>query len=143
MTTQQTPPPAAHIEAATRLAEALLDDLPPAAIAQRAASGIVLARHQRMTADDLVRALRAVIVMAALAEPPAAPKATPPMFNSNSGADRPLVMPFGKYKDMPMADVPAEYLEWLLSQENLKPSLARYFQKELDRRGVAGLKGGL
>lgn len=35
----------------------------------------------------------------------------------------PQVMPFGKYKDLPIRDLPTEYVHWLITEMNKKPSV--------------------
>jgi uncharacterized protein (DUF3820 family) len=44
-------------------------------------------------------------------------------------------MPFGKYKGARLADIPSDYLEWLISTAaNLRPPLRRAIVMELERR---------
>jgi uncharacterized protein (DUF3820 family) len=43
-------------------------------------------------------------------------------------------MPFGKFKDYPLAEIPDDYLEWLLSCEWLRDPLRSKVEQELDAR---------
>src|SRR5262245_49463908 len=43
-------------------------------------------------------------------------------------------MPFGKYKDMPLMDVPSDYLDWCLTLPNLDHRLRLRIQEELADR---------
>ncbi len=44
-------------------------------------------------------------------------------------------MPFGKYKGARLADIPSDYLEWLISTAaNLRPPLRRAIATELESR---------
>jgi DNA polymerase III epsilon subunit-like protein len=43
-----------------------------------------------------------------------------------------LTMPFGKFKDKPVADIPMDYRRWLLSAGNLDKDL-RYTLEQLER----------
>jgi Putative quorum-sensing-regulated virulence factor len=43
-------------------------------------------------------------------------------------------MPFGKFKDTPLAEIPDDYLEWLLSCEWLRDPLRSKVEAELDAR---------
>jgi uncharacterized protein (DUF3820 family) len=45
-----------------------------------------------------------------------------------------MLMPFGKYKDQPLAKLPNFYLRWLLNQSWLKPAIADALLDEYDRR---------
>lgn len=52
------------------------------------------------------------------------------------------VMPFGKHKDLPFADMEEQYLEWLVTNMADKPDIKRSAQIELDfRRGTIGDEG--
>lgn len=42
----------------------------------------------------------------------------------------PTVMPFGKHKGLPIADVPADYKQWLLSKPDVDPYLVRALRGE-------------
>ncbi len=49
---------------------------------------------------------------------------------------RPIeVMPFGKHKGSPIADLPHAYLEWVLENLKLRGSLLRALESEYERRG--------
>jgi uncharacterized protein (DUF3820 family) len=50
--------------------------------------------------------------------------------------DKPLAIPFGKYRDQPLGMVPRGYLLWLLDGDNLSGSLRVAVVDELRRRGV-------
>jgi uncharacterized protein (DUF3820 family) len=41
-------------------------------------------------------------------------------------------MQFGKYKDVPLANVPAEYLIWLYENSKLYGGIKRYIEENLD-----------
>lgn len=51
----------------------------------------------------------------------------------------PMLMPFGKHKGEPVEDLPTDYIEWLLAECVLHPSL----QKELEAQLVARQGGGI
>lgn len=42
------------------------------------------------------------------------------------------VMPYGKYKGKQMADVPAEYLQWLFDNGKCSPDVKRYIENNID-----------
>jgi hypothetical protein len=46
------------------------------------------------------------------------------------------VMPFGKYKDKPLAEVPSPYLSWLLRECKLSSGLRAAVADELSRRSI-------
>ena len=51
-------------------------------------------------------------------------------------ARRPLEkMPFGKHAGVPIADLPHDYLEWILENLKLRGSLLRALETEYERRG--------
>ncbi len=39
---------------------------------------------------------------------------------------REFIMPFGKYRDRPLSEVPLDYQRWLLAQPNIKGYLRAY-----------------
>ena len=41
-------------------------------------------------------------------------------------------IPFGKYKDLPMQDVPSSYLKWLYNQGCTNVSVANYIHNSMD-----------
>jgi Putative quorum-sensing-regulated virulence factor len=43
-------------------------------------------------------------------------------------------MPFGKFKDLPLAEIPSDYLEFLLSCDWLRHPLRSRIEEELDAR---------
>ena len=43
-------------------------------------------------------------------------------------------MPFGKYKGVELSHLPDDYLDWLLSLDDLRPLLAQALQAEAKRR---------
>lgn len=43
-------------------------------------------------------------------------------------------LPFGKYKNHLIQDVPTDYLKWLLGQGRLKSGLKRFIASELEKR---------
>jgi len=46
-----------------------------------------------------------------------------------------VIMPFGKYKGRPLADVSSDYLAWVLAKcRNADPALLRAVRAELNRR---------
>ena len=45
-------------------------------------------------------------------------------------------MPFGKYRDEPIRELPDDYLDWILQNVELKGSLLRALENEYERRGV-------
>jgi hypothetical protein len=45
-------------------------------------------------------------------------------------------MPFGKYRSWPLADLPDEYVAWLLSLNDLREPLASAIRAEAHRRQV-------
>jgi hypothetical protein len=52
-------------------------------------------------------------------------------------------MPWGKFRDRPVAEVPASYLLWCLEKcENLPPRLETAIRGELGRRFASGPTGG-
>lgn len=47
------------------------------------------------------------------------------------------LMPWGKYRDWPLSDVPASYLAWCLEECDLKPVLREAIRRQLaDRFGL-------
>lgn len=46
------------------------------------------------------------------------------------------MIPFGRYKDVPLPEVPASYLVWLIGNAKLSSGLDAAVRAELDRRGV-------
>ena len=44
-------------------------------------------------------------------------------------------MPFGKHAGVPIADLPHDYLEWILENLKLRGSLLRALETEYERRG--------
>lgn len=43
-----------------------------------------------------------------------------------------MIMPFGKYRDEPVEDIPADYLEWFLGNvERIQPSLQEEMEKQI------------
>lgn len=44
------------------------------------------------------------------------------------------LMPFGKYRDWPLCDVPLDYLEWALRSASLGEEVRELLSKELIRR---------
>lgn len=46
-------------------------------------------------------------------------------------------MGFGKYANVPLADVPTDYLEWMIERNNLSN---QRFQNELERRAAVELQ---
>jgi uncharacterized protein (DUF3820 family) len=47
-----------------------------------------------------------------------------------------ITLPFGKWKDTPLADVPADYLAWALRECKLSSGLAAALRAELSARGL-------
>lgn len=47
-----------------------------------------------------------------------------------------LLMPFGKYRDKHLDDVPADYLQWLLANCKLSSGLRSAVAEELARHGI-------
>jgi hypothetical protein len=47
---------------------------------------------------------------------------------------KPKNVPFGKHKGQPIAEVPADYLMWMLSLANLSPDLRTAIKADLVRR---------
>jgi hypothetical protein len=45
-----------------------------------------------------------------------------------------VAMPFGKFKGMPVDELPDDYLLWLDSLNNLRPFLRRAVDEEIERR---------
>ncbi len=41
-------------------------------------------------------------------------------------------MPYGKYKDMPMKDVPASYLIWLIDNKKCSGAVKRYIEDNMN-----------
>ncbi len=48
-----------------------------------------------------------------------------------------VTLGFGKYRDTPLAKVPADYLEWLQGEGIKSPRLAEAVEEELRRRPAA------
>jgi uncharacterized protein (DUF3820 family) len=44
------------------------------------------------------------------------------------------VMPFGKYKGEPLADIPVSYLDWIIGQDWIKPDLKEQIEEHLQTR---------
>lgn len=47
---------------------------------------------------------------------------------------RQATMPFGRFKGEPLAEVPTDYLQWLLSLDDLRPELRSAVMAELKTR---------
>jgi hypothetical protein len=45
-----------------------------------------------------------------------------------------MKMPFGKYKDEDLTDIPIEYLKWLEEKDNIWPDLRKALNHEIERR---------
>lgn len=45
-----------------------------------------------------------------------------------------MTMPFGKYKGVPLSDIPDEYLDWLRTRDDLRDPLLSALNEELARR---------
>jgi hypothetical protein len=43
-------------------------------------------------------------------------------------------MPFGKYRDRELVDIPDDYLDWLLTLADLAPRLRKHIERELEAR---------
>lgn len=54
-----------------------------------------------------------------------------PMTDERSAA---FIMPIGKHRGTPLRDVPTDYLVWFIGQPNIKDSLRRHMEHELNRR---------
>lgn len=47
-------------------------------------------------------------------------------------------MPFGKYRDEWLEDIPTDYIQWVLAHcENLRPNLRNALEDEMDLRGAS------
>jgi hypothetical protein len=46
-----------------------------------------------------------------------------------------ITLPFGKHRDKPLADVPSDYLRWIVAECKLSAALRKAVADELDRRG--------
>jgi uncharacterized protein (DUF3820 family) len=54
-----------------------------------------------------------------------------------------MKMPFGKYKDQEVEDIPSYYLEWILTNvPNLTPSLQQEMENQLNAREGKGIDRG-
>ncbi len=55
------------------------------------------------------------------------------------------LMPYGKYKDTPMGEVPADYLLWLYENNKVNGHVARYIEENLDtlKMQIANSKKGI
>jgi hypothetical protein len=49
----------------------------------------------------------------------------------------PISLPFGKHRGLPLAQIPADYLSWLLGAAKLSTGLRGAVAAELTRRGVS------
>jgi hypothetical protein len=45
-----------------------------------------------------------------------------------------ILMPFGKFRNRPLDEIPTDYLWWLLDEVDLRPRLKKAIQSEVDRR---------
>ena len=52
------------------------------------------------------------------------------LWQVSEAAHVPTVFSFGKHKGTPIADVPIDYIEWMLGQEDIDP----YLRKALEQR---------
>lgn len=51
----------------------------------------------------------------------------------------PMVMPFGKHKGELIEDLPTDYIEWLLTECDLRPALQKELENQLKAREGAGI----
>jgi ribosomal protein L37E len=58
------------------------------------------------------------------------------MLSPPRGSGQPASLPFGRHKDTPLPEVPADYLRWLLGSVKLSTGLVAAVVEELVRRGI-------
>ena len=49
------------------------------------------------------------------------------LYEISENARRPTHMTFGKHKGLPLAEVPKDYVRWLLEQQNVDPFVRQAF----------------
>lgn len=62
---------------------------------------------------------------------PQAPSTWEQLWELSEDARLPRTMPFGKHKGVAIADLPVDYQEWLLRQDNMDPYIKLAIQKQL------------
>lgn len=51
-----------------------------------------------------------------------------------------MIMPWGKYKDMDLEDIPTDYIHWLLGNCTLTPHLQKDLEDQLTWRAGQGVE---
>lgn len=88
-------------------------------------------------AKELAEAEAALANIAGLAPPPAINKpvqTTPFPPNTITGRSEGWLMPFGKYRGLPLAQVPTDYIAWCLAQTWLRPEPQRHMRAVIAKR---------